>query len=320
MLYDWEMDLICFITAFFIVRYAVPYAQQTVIKIVSEYRMRARIRKTNEQDAAGLGSGEFEEGIGLSNRGANLGKIGAYLIATNKELIENMQSLLLKAGMRSENAMSEFIKMKINVSVLLGLTVLFLLGFSDWGIPLLAVLPLSLLIGIAGGHYLTNANLETIAQNRKKQIEHGVPDFVDLLVICSESGLDLNRSIQRISREMRTSNPILADELSLTAIELEMIPDTRKVFENFENRTDCLEIKAISSTLIQASEYGSSLSTSLKDLAIESRQKRMLNAEAAAARAPTMLTLPMMVFIMPCLFIIMLGPVIISMIKSFSTM
>lgn len=315
------LDIICFIIAFIAIRYAIPYVNRSVIKVVGEYRMRARVRKAREQDGAGIvNSSEYEESIGLSNRGANLGKIGAYLATTNKELIENMQSLLLKAGMRNENAMSDFIKMKINVSVVLSLVALAVIVTNDFGVPLFAVVPLSLLIGIVSGHRITNLNLEMIAQNRKNQIEHGVPDFVDLLVICTESGLDLNRSIQRISREMRTSNPILADELSLTAIELEMIPDTRKVFENFENRTDCLEIKAISSTLVQSSEYGSSLSTSLRDLAVESRQKRMLNAEAAAARAPTMLTLPMMVFIMPCLFIIMLGPVILSVIKSFNAM
>jgi tight adherence protein C len=141
---------------------------------------------------------------------------------------------------------------------------------------------------------------------------------VDLLVICSESGLDLNRSIRRIARELRTSNPTLADELSLTSIELEMIPDHRQVFQNLEDRTNCMEIKTLSKTLSQSIEYGSSLSTTLRDLAVESRQKRMLNAEAKAAQAPTLLTLPMMFFIMPCLFIVMLGPVIIGMMKSFN--
>jgi tight adherence protein C len=110
----------------------------------------------------------------------------------------------------------------------------------------------------------------------------------------------------------------LADEMSLTAIELEMIPDSRQVFTNLENRTDSLQIKTLSKTLSQSIEYGSSLSVSLRDLAVESRQKRMLDAEAAAAQAPTLLTLPMMFFIMPCLFIVMLGPVIVGMIRSFS--
>jgi tight adherence protein C len=117
---------------------------------------------------------------------------------------------------------------------------------------------------------------------------------------------------------MRTSNPVMADELSLTAIELEMIPDHRQVFENLENRTNCLPIKTLSKTFSQSIEYGSSLAVSLRDLAVESRHKRMLDAEARAAQAPTLLTLPMMFFIMPCLFIVMLGPTIVGMIKAFS--
>ena len=104
----------------------------------------------------------------------------------------------------------------------------------------------------------------------------------------------------------------------LTSIELEMIPDSRVVFENLEKRTDCLEIKTISKTMIQSVEYGSSLADSLKELAVETRQRRMLEAEGKAAQAPTLLTLPMMIFIMPCLFIVMLGPVIISVIRSFN--
>jgi len=313
------VDIVCFFIAIAVFYLALPYAKRKSIQLISEYRMRARIRGAKGENID-ISENSSNESIGLSGKRGELGKIGAYLNSTNKELIAEMKSLLLKAGIRSENAINDFIKMKMNAAGALFLIVLLLIGTNDFGIPSFAVIPLSLIIGIIGGHQLTNLNMQMIAQERASQIEHGVPDFVDLLVICTESGLDMNSSIQRISREMRTSNPILADELSLTAIELEMIPDTRKVFENLENRTDCLEMKAISSTLIQASEYGSSLSNSLKDLAVESRQERMLDAEAAAARAPTMLTLPMMMFIMPCLFIIMLGPVIVGMIKSFSGM
>lgn len=315
---DTSLNIVCFIVAFVVFYCILPYSKRTAIKIIGEYRMRERLRHA-KQGQDNSSNDVSEESIGLNKKGvSDLGKIGSYLAETNRELIDEMSSLLVKAGMRSSNAMKDFIKLKINAAVSLFIIFLLLLGTNDFGIPPLAVFPLSFLIAVFGGHYLTNLNMKMLAEERKSQIEHGVPDFVDLLVICTESGLDLNRSIQRISREMRTSNPILADELSLTAIELEMIPDTRQVFENFENRTDCLEIKAISSTLVQTSEYGSSISNALRDLAIESRQKRMLEAEAAAARAPTMLTLPMMVFIMPCLFIIMLGPVIIGMIKSFS--
>jgi tight adherence protein C len=262
-----------------------------------------------------------DENIGLTNQGPAFGAntLFNFIAEKNKGLVEEMQQMLLRAGIRQRNALEEFMKSKFIAGIALFFIIFLILSTNDIDIPLEISFLLSLILGVIGGHKLTNMNLEMLCTRRKDAIENGVPDLVDLMVICTESGLDLNGSIRRIARELRTSNPILADELSLTAIELEMIPDHRQVFENLENRTDCLEIKTISKTLSQSIEYGSSLSTSLRDLAVESRQKRMLNAEARAAQAPTLLTLPMMFFIMPCLFIVMLGPVIIGMMKSFSS-
>ena len=318
----WYYDVACFLIAFIAFILLMPKIQRMVFKTMTEYRMMTRIKKiTSNDNSAEAESDEEEESIGLSKKGGGeLSEIAIVnkILANNQELSDEMKMLLEQAGMRQQNAMEEFIKSKFISSIALFFILFFVFATNDFGIPFLACIPLSLIIGVVGAHKLTNMNMEMIANKRKEAIEYGVPDMIDLLVICSESGLDLNRSIQRIARELRTSNPVLADELSLTAIELEMIPDHKKVFENLEKRTDCLQIKTLSKTLSQAIEYGSSLAVSLKDLATESRQKRMLDAEAAAAQAPTLLTLPMMFFIMPCLFIVMLGPVIIGMVKSFS--
>ena len=315
--------IICFLVALIAFYLILPYAKQLVVKWISEYRVLVRIKKLpsskeyyedDEDDATS------SESIGLSQKGSAVGDsvLFNYIAQLNSGLIEEMETLLVKAGMRQHNALEEFMKSKFTAAIALTLILFLVLSTNDWDIPILGALIISIIVGIYGGHKLTNMNMEMLAEKRRDAIEHGVPDLVDLLVICSESGLDLNGSIRRIARELRTSNPILADEMSLTAIELEMIPDSRQVFTNLENRTDSLQIKTLSKTLSQSVEYGSSLSVSLRDLAIESRQKRMLDAEAAAAQAPTLLTLPMMFFIMPCLFIVMLGPVIVGMIRSFS--
>lgn len=314
-------SVLCFIIAFFSFCIVLPSVTKFIFKLRTEFRMMSRVKRITTNEGGGYEEEEADsENIGLSKKGANFSEIAFinYIVEGNQELIEEMKVLLEKAGMRQNNAMEEFMKSKVIASIALFFIVFLLVTTNDFGIPFLACIPLSLVIGVVGAHKLTNWNLEMIANKRKEAIEHGVPDLVDLMVICAESGLDLNRSIQRIAREMRTSNEVLADELSLTAIELEMIPDHRQVFENLEKRTDCLEIKTLSKTLSQSIEYGSSLAASLRDLAVESRQKRMLDAEARAAQAPTLLTLPMMFFIMPCLFIVMLGPVIVGMIKSFS--
>ncbi|MDR0631734.1 MAG: type II secretion system F family protein [Holosporaceae bacterium] len=261
-----------------------------------------------------------EEGIGLSSNGPILGTnyILSYIAKKNKGSIRDMQQLLQKAGMRQQDALEKFMKYKFIVGIFLFFISLIFSITSDMKIPFEIGILASLLVAVVGGHKLTDMDMGMRAKKRKERIENGVPDLVDLLVICSESGLGLNRSIKRIARELRASNSVLADELSQTAIELEMIPDYRTVFENLENRTDCVEIKTLSKTLCQSIEYGSSLTTSLRDLAMESRQRRMLNAEAKAAQAPTLLTLPMMLFIMPCLFIVMLGPIIINVMKTFN--
>lgn len=319
---EYFLDILTLCITFAVYMWIKPYANVWAHKIISNIRVATRIKKVGIQASEVETSFDKEdENIGLSKKGPMFGENRLFNIIGERypELIENMKALLLKAGMRQENAMEEFMQSKFVSGLSIFLIVFLVLGTNDFNIPPYLAVIIGLFSGILGGHKLTDLNYEMLANKRKEAIDKGVPDLVDLLVICTESGLDLNKSIRRIAREMRTSNPILADELSLTSIELEMIPDHRQVFTNLENRTDCLEIKTISKTLSQALEYGSSLSASLKELAVESREKRMLTAEGKAAQAPTLLTLPMMFFIMPCLFIVMLGPLIIGMINSFTS-
>ena len=318
---EYFLDIITLCVTFASYIWIKPYADKWSYKFMSSVRVATRIKKVGVQAAEVEGDIEEEdESIGLSKKGPMFGenKLFNFIGERYPDFIENMNDLLLRAGIRQDNAMEEFMKSKFLYGMSIFVMILLILISNDYDLPFHLVVILGIIGGVMGGHKLTDLNYEIMANKRKDAIDKGVPDLVDLLVICTESGLDLNRSIRRIAREMRTSNPVLADELSLTSIELEMIPDHRQVFTNLENRTDCLEIKTISKTLSQALEYGSSLSNSLRDLAIESREKRMLEAEGKAAQAPTLLTLPMMFFIMPCLFIVMLGPAIVGMLNSFT--
>lgn len=315
--------IIYFCTALIVFYKVLPKVRRIFFKLNEEYHIFIRTKKVSSMSGGNLydpnDAGNGPESIGLNQNGteASSNPIVNWLLKVSPDTVEKMQQLLLKAGIRQRFALENYVKSKINSGIILCLILFILITTNDWGIPALEASLISVVTGMLGGHLLTDANLEIQAEKRQKDIEHGVPDLVDLLVICSESGLDLTNSIKRIARELRTSNPTLADEMSLTAIEMEMIADTRQVFTNLEHRTDSLQIKTLSKTLSQSIEYGSSLSNSLRELAIESRQNRMLSAEAAAAKAPTLLTLPMMLFIMPCLFIVMLGPVIIGMFRSF---
>ena len=318
---EFLLDIFTAFIAFVVFLWIKPKARIWINRLLSTLRVAARMKRTGVQ-ATAVDAGfddEDDESIGLSKKGPMFGNNALFNMIGERypEFVEDMKALLVKAGMRQDNDLEKFMQSKFTSCCALMMILFVLLGTNDFGFDIPLVILISLIGGVYGGHKLSDMNMEMLAAQRKEAIEGGVPDLIDLLVICTESGLDLNNSIRRIAREMRTSNPILADELSLTSIELEMIPDHHVVFTNLEQRTDCLEIRTISSTLSQAIDYGSSLSASLKELAAEARQKKMLLVEEKAAKAPTLLTLPMMFFIMPCLFIVMLGPVIVQMIGSF---
>lgn len=274
-----------------------------------------KINSSEQQEA------EIVKDIGLSHKN-NFFNTNAFLskiAEKNHEQIEKTQKNLIKAGLRDEDALRKFFTSKLIYCI--GFSILFILIFikNSPDISIFLIIPMAIITGAIVGHLTTDFILSSQSQERQLKIEQGVPDMVDLFVICAESGLDLSRSIRRIAKEMRTSNECIADELSLTAIELEMISDTKQVFENLNNRNDSTQIKTLSKTLSQSIEYGSSLGNSLRDLSIESRQKRMITAETKAAQAPTLLTIPLMFCIMPCLFIIMLGPVLLKVAQSFSS-
>jgi len=265
---------------------------------------------------------ESRADLGLSNKKKSLldhDEIKEF-INTNKERIDNIKRLLLKAGRREENDFMDFILKDLGLYCVAMIAASFY-GITEYIVQGLAApiaIAASIPTGIVLGYNLAVSNLEAKAQERQDSIDNGVPALIDLLVVCTDSGLDLNRAIARIAREMRHSNLELSDELTLTAVEIEMIPDFKQVFSNMENRTDSLQIKSLAKTLSQSIEYGSPLSGLLKQLSIEARQRKILLAEERAARIPTILTLPLMLFILPCLFIVMLGPVVAEVMSSFN--
>lgn len=241
------------------------------------------------------------------------------IINMNKEKYEEIKINLQKAGLREDDSFERFLIVDVCcLGILLGVGVFYLSKTNfNIGLPFIIEAPASIAVGLFLGFFVAVSNLHEKATKRQEIIDMGVPDLIDLLVICTDSGLDLHRSIMRVSRELHNSHVELSDEFMLTAVEMEMIPDFRQVFKNLENRTDSLQVKSLAKTLSQSIEYGSSLADMLRDLAHEARQRKMLLAEEKAARIPTLLTLPLMLFILPCLFIVMLGPVVADVMKAF---
>lgn len=219
---------------------------------------------------------------------------------------------LAQAGFRSRDAIVVFLFFKAATPVLMaGLAFLavYLLQIGNLTPPMrLLVLLGAVVLGFFGPEiYVSNQ-----ASKRQQALLKALPDGLDLLVICAESGLSLDAALDRVAEEIGNASPELAEELALTSIELGFLPDRRQALHNLNRRTNLPAIRGVVNTLVQTEKYGTPLSQSLRVLANEFRNQRMLRAEEKAARLPATLTVPMIVFILPVLFVVLAGPAIIS--------
>jgi tight adherence protein C len=158
------------------------------------------------------------------------------------------------------------------------------------------------------GMYSPNLYLKNKIQRRQLSIKRAFPDALDLLLICVESGMSIESAFRKVSEEVGTQSVALAEELTLTTAELSYLPDRRQAYDNLSQRTGIDNVKAVCLALQQAERYGTPLGTTLRVLAQESRDMRMTEAEKKAAGLPPKLTVPMIVFFLPVLFVVILGP------------
>jgi tight adherence protein C len=225
---------------------------------------------------------------------------------------------LARAGIRSQDAMIGYLFAQVSLPSLFGLAVLldsYVLHLMPTGAIYRFLAPIA---AVLLGFYAPSLYLRNAANKRAKQLKLALPDGLDLMVICAEAGLSLDATLQRVSRELANTWPELAEELAITAAELTFLPDRRQAFDNLNNRTGAEAIRAVVNTLQQTAKFGTPLAESLRVLASEMRAMRMTAAEEKAARLPALLTVPMMLFILPTLFIVLLGPAAINVIDTFA--
>jgi len=151
--------------------------------------------------------------------------------------------------------------------------------------------------------------LSRLAARRRQRVERGLPDALDLLVICAEAGLSLDQSIEQVSEDLRASNPAVADEFATTAAEMRVLSNRAEALENLVQRTGVASLRGVTATLSQAIRFGTPLAESLRILAAEMRNERMLRIEERAARLPVLLALPLGLFILPALMIVIGTPI-----------
>jgi tight adherence protein C len=219
---------------------------------------------------------------------------------------------LARAGFRSQDAMVGYLFAQVSLPFLFGIAVL-----ANTELLHLIPLPpqfgfLPAISGVLLGFYAPKIYLRNAAGKRTKQIQKALPDALDLMVICAEAGLSLDATLARVARELGNTWPELAEEIGITAAELTFLPERRMAFDNLLVRTDSDGIRGVVNTLQQTAKFGTPLAQSLRVLAAEMREARMTRAEEKAARLPAMLTVPMILFILPTLFIVLLGPAMIN--------
>ena len=165
------------------------------------------------------------------------------------------------------------------------------------------------------GFYLPNMFVENLVQRRQQAISQAFPDALDMLLICVQAGMSIEAAFGKVAKEVASQSLELAEEFSLTTAELSYLQDRRQAFDNLGKRTGVVTIKAVATALIQAERYGTPVSQALRVMAKESREMRMSEAEKKAVALPPKLTVPMIVFFLPVLFIVILGPATLQVLK-----
>jgi tight adherence protein C len=225
------------------------------------------------------------------------------------------RDLLRTAGFRKENQLMTYLAMRAVAPLIMGVVafVYFNALFADkpMGAKLLAAG-----VGMVLGYMLPSLIVKNYAKKRQLSIRRAWSDALDLLLICVESGMALEPSMARVAKEIGSASIPLAEELALTVAELSYLQDRRKALDNLGKRVGLDTVKAVVTSLVQAERYGTPLGTALRALAQENRDARMSEAERKAAALGPKLTVPMMVFFMPVIFIVLLTPSVIKVMEA----
>ena len=221
---------------------------------------------------------------------------------------EASRDTLRQAGYRSDNHLVYFLAARLITPLVLA-AVFFVYSTQVFGDSVPANMRFAaLIIGLVAGFYLPGVYIKNKINRRQLSIKRAWSDALDLLLICVESGMSIEAALQRVSREIGSQSVPLAEELTLTCAELSYLPDRRKAFENLGKRIGLPIVKSVVTSLIQSERYGTPLGQALRVLAQENRDMRMAEAERRAAGLPPKLTVPMILFFLPVIFVVILGP------------
>ena len=302
---------------------AVMFAIYTAVTIRDPMQKRVKaLNERREQLKAGIVSTNARKRASLVRKNEATDKMRdtlSSLKVLQDSQLKVAQQKLAQAGIRKKEWAVAVIFGRMVVPIVLGgIAALMIYGinyFPEWG-------GMKRLFGFAAavgfGYKLPDIILSNKINKRTNEIRKGLPDALDLLVICAEAGLTVDAAFNRVAKELGRAYPELGDEFALTAIELSFLSERRQAFENLAYRVNLEAVKGVTTTMVQTERYGTPLASALRVLSAEFRNERMMRAEEKAARLPAIMTVPLILFILPVLFIVILGPAACSIADAFA--
>ena len=279
------------------------------MKAVAERR--EELRRRSRQAMRGAGGAGEPGGLRRTDdsfRSRVVARLNLVKLLEDPKVAEKMT----QAGFRGPGPLNTFYFFRFALPfILMALTAFYLFVVIKPDLPGFTLF--SIVILAAGvGFYATNIYLKNLIDKRRQSIVAAFPDSLDLLLICVESGMSIEAAIQKVSQEVGGQSIELAEELSLLSAELSYLPERRLAYEGMAKRTQHPGIRAVATAMTQAETYGTPLGSALRVMAKENRDLRLAAAEKKAAALPAQLTVPMILFFLPVLFVVILGPAIIN--------
>jgi tight adherence protein C len=226
---------------------------------------------------------------------------------------------MAQAGYRGPKPLTTFYFFRFSMPfVFMAIAAFYLFVFNDFGLPVMVRVTITMVAAVIG-FYGPNIFLANRIAKRRTSIMQAFPDALDLLLICVEAGMSIEAAIQKVSQEIGGSSIDLAEEMTLLSAELSYLPDRRMAYDGLAKRTNHPGVKSVATAMTQAETYGTPLGSALRTMAKENREMRLSAAEKKAAALPAKLTVPMILFFLPVLFIVILTPAIITIMDTMAS-
>ena len=284
-----------------------------LIQVQRQERLKQRLLAIRRPNDASVNAGQPQQAGGLIGLIGAIGSGVARSGLLSQKTMAELTLTLSSSGLRGPGALGVFVGAKL--LLLIAMPLLAWAGLERFGLS-----PLVRNVSIAGAALVGLLGPDWWVRRRHKQhldaIQAGLPDALDLMVICAEAGLGFEPAINRVATEIRQAHPAISEEFGKTASELRVVSDSRVALVNMGNRTGLESIKRMTSMLVQTMRYGTPLGDALRVLSAEMRHEMLMKFETRAARLPVLMTIPMILFILPCIFLIVGGPAAIQVMRT----